>query len=397
MSAHNYNFIKSTLMHKNIPVADVELTKRSGSIIAVTKTYHLEHAPLTTTDDRGLNPLKLDDWLEGRSIPASRHNVARLMRDLEINTPTALALQSYALSLSDQYWLKPTNQNLKWEDVNFFQNEFSDDIGRILMGEKNSSDPDINVKSPDNSSDGMLQKRWAIQDGKRILIKGADTKHQLQQEPFNEVIATQIMAKLNINHTPYTQIFMDNKPYSLCEIFTTIDTEYITAWSVLKNFKRDNHLSEYEQILNNCEKLGAGNMRHQIEQMLVLDYIIANTDRHLGNFGFIRNANTLEYEGFAPIFDSGASLWCDGSPINSIANSKPFKKWHSSQINLVTDLSWYQPIPESVLTEIITNTLSKNTYMKDVRVGISEERIAQIAATVNKRAAFITNLKQQLS
>jgi len=384
-------------MHKNIPVADIELTKRSGSIVAVTKTHNLKHAPLTTTNDQGIDHLKLDDWLAGRSIPASRHNVTRLMSDLGVTAPAALALQSYGLSLSDQYWIKPINQNLMWEDINFFQNDFSDDIGRILLGEKDSRDPDINVKSPDNSSDGVLRKRWTIQNEKRILIKGADTKHQLQQVPFNEVIASQIMAKLNIKHIPYTQIFMNNNPYSLCEIFTTIDTEYITAWSVLKAFKRNANLSEYEQILRNCENLGARNIRHKIEEMLVLDYIIANTDRHLGNFGFIRNANTLEYEGFAPIFDSGASLWCDGSPIGGIATSKPFKKWHSNQIKLVTDLSWYNPIPESELTEIITNTLSKNTYIKDVRIGISEERIAQIALAVNRRSKHITDLKRQLS
>jgi len=386
-------------MHKNIPVANIELTKRKGSIIAVKDVFNIEHAPLTTFNERDgkLDPIKLDDWLEGRSIPASRQNVARLMHDLNITSPTALALQSYGLSLSDQYWIKPTNQDFLWENINFFQNEFSDDIGKILFNEKNSNDSNINVKSPDNSSDGMLQKRWTIQDEKRILVKGADTKYQLQQEPFNEVIASQIMAELNINHTPYTQVFMDDKPYSLCEIFTTKDTEYITAWSVLKHLKRDVKLSEYEQILSNCEKLSVGDMRHKIEQMLVLDYIIANTDRHLGNFGFLRNANTLEYEGFVPIFDSGTSLWCDGSIISNRSESKPFKKNHSSQIKLVTDFSWYEPIPRNKLTDIITSNLSKNTPIKDVRMGISEERIAKIVATVQQRSEFITGLKRELS
>jgi len=31
-----------------------------------------------------------------------------------------------------------------------------------------------------------------------------------------------------------------------------------------------------------------------IDKMLVLDYIISNEDRHYNNFGFIRNADTLE-------------------------------------------------------------------------------------------------------
>jgi len=43
--------------------------------------------------------------------------------------------------------------------------------------------------------------------------------------------------------------------------------------------------------------------------MLVLDYLIANEDRHWGNFGAVRNAETLDWIGLAPVFDCGNSLW----------------------------------------------------------------------------------------
>lgn len=39
--------------------------------------------------------------------------------------------------------------------------------------------------------------------------------------------------------------------------------------------------------------------------MIVLDYLIVNEDRHQNNFGVVRNAETLEYLGAAPIYDSG--------------------------------------------------------------------------------------------
>ena len=47
--------------------------------------------------------------------------------------------------------------------------------------------------------------------------------------------------------------------------------------------------------------------------MLVLDYIIANTDRHWNNFGVIRNADTRCYIDIAPIYDSGTSMWVNES------------------------------------------------------------------------------------
>lgn len=48
----------------------------------------------------------------------------------------------------------------------------------------------LNMCSPDNSSDGNLRKKWKIIDGKRCLIKSGNTFNN--QEPFNEVIATKL-------------------------------------------------------------------------------------------------------------------------------------------------------------------------------------------------------------
>lgn len=60
-----------------------------------------------------------------------------------------------------------------------------------------------------------------------------------------------------------------------------------------------------------CDKLGIPGMKEFIDYMLVFDYLMANTDRHFGNFGAIQNVETLEWIGPAPIFDSGTSLWHD--------------------------------------------------------------------------------------
>ena len=39
-----------------------------------------------------------------------------------------------------------------------------------------------------------------------------------------------------------------------------------------------------------------------------LDFLIMNEDRHLNNFGIIRDVNTLKWLDMAPIFDNGQSL-----------------------------------------------------------------------------------------
>ena len=84
---------------------------------------------------------------------------------------------------------------MRWEEVNFFQNAFSDDVGNILLG-RGSSSGRVSLMSPDNTSDGWLKKKWAILDERRCLMKGGSGA--TQQEPYNEVLASSVMERLGI-------------------------------------------------------------------------------------------------------------------------------------------------------------------------------------------------------
>lgn len=42
---------------------------------------------------------------------------------------------------------------------------------------------------------------------------------------------------------------------------------------------------------------------------IMTDYLLTNTDRHMNNISVIRNPDTLEVLGFAPIYDSGNSMY----------------------------------------------------------------------------------------
>ena len=230
---------------------------------------------------------------------------------------------------------------MTWEKINFFDNPFSDDMGDVLFGKPNKAE-DFDFSSPDNTSDGYLKKRWKIANGKRCLIKGGSNLER--QQPFNEVIASKIMDRLGIDHVPYSIIWEDGEPYSVCEDFVTRDTELISAWRIMQTQKKDNSTSVYQHFVNCCKSLGAPGVVPALDRMIVLDYIIANEDRHLNNFGLLRNAETLEWLGFAPIYDSGSSLGYNSllSQIHTEKNitCKPFKRRHDEQVKLVTSFDW---------------------------------------------------------
>ena len=376
--------MKYTLMHKNIAVADVEIDEDLGVITSIDNISAREHLPVGVVHqlrhEETVDRYALNHWWAGRSIPASRMGVTEALEALGVSSTKQLITKCLGLSLSDHYWFRPYGSSVAWEDINFFDNAFSDDIGDVLFGMNDKNDG-FDFISPDNTSDGNLQKRWKIIDGKRCLLKSGSSPYS--QQPFNEVIATIIMNKLGIEHVPYTVTWIDDKPYSVCEDFVTKDTELIGAWRVLQLRPKANHENEYLHYVGLCKELGI-DIVSALDNMIVLDYIIANEDRHFNNFGLIRDANTLEWIGAAPIFDSGTSLWYNKSASRFISSDiicKPFKKTHGEQLRLVSTFDWLDISKLDGIEDEILNVLCEDKAVKYVEA----ERANAIAAEVRKR------------
>ncbi len=369
-----------TLMNKNNPVVELNIDDDTAAIIKVIKAHNLNFLPIGIDKKTGIpNKKELNEWWYGRSIPASRSGIREALEKLEVSHTEQLMIKCYGLSLSDQYWMKPSENHLTWSDLNFFENDFSDDVGNILFGQQ--AKDNIDLMSPCNTSDGWLKKKWKIIDGKRCLIKAGSNPYM--QEPLNEVFATKLHQRLGYKKfVPYSLLWEGKVPYSVCDNFITTNTELVNAVSINKTIKKRSQNSSYNHFMEACGTLGIPDMQEFIDYMLVFDYLMANTDRHFGNFGAIRNVETLEWIGPAPIFDSGTSLWHDKltkviNPFEEI-ESKPFYAKASKQIEHVTNFDW---IPFDELKNIkadIRQIFSESEFM-------DEERIEMISNAVMER------------
>lgn len=384
--------MKYLLMHKNIPVALLDIDDATCVIRKISDVYNEAHLPVGVHIKNNIvNRAELNDWWLERSIPASRSGVRNALELLDISDTKMLLTKCLGLSLSDQYWICPSNnKEICWENVNFFTNAFSEDIGDILIG-KNPKDNVLNLHSPDNTSDGYLKKRWKIIDGKRYLIKGGTAP--FMQQTFNEVIASKIMDKLDIFHIPYHLVWENDIPYSACEDFVTSDTEFVSAWKVMQITKKNNNTSMYQHYINCCESLNIPDIKHYTDQMIVIDYIIANEDRHLNNFGLIRNAETLKWIGVAPVFDSGSSLGYDKLAPQIISKRKitckPFKNSHEEQIKLVSSFDWIDFDALKDVDEIVKEVFS------DAGIYNDKERLNAIIYLINQRISEIKGLSER--
>ena len=376
-----------TLMHKRVATAQLWLDDETGFVLKVAAVYAPEHLPIgITMKNNAVDKKQLNDWWTQRSIPASRSGVREALETLGITDTRSLLVRCYGLSLSDQYWICPDGSSLTWDAINFFDNSFSDDIGDILFGEARKPNA-INFSSPDNTSDGNLKKRWKIIDGKRCLIKGGSNPYR--QQPLNEVIATQIMRRLHIPCIPYTLIWNKGAPYSICEDFVDENTELVPAWRIIQTKKQPNNVSIYEHFINCAKALGIPDVVEFLDRMIVLDYLILNEDRHLNNFGALRNAETLEWLGMAPIYDSGSSLGYDKTiPLMKDRDEivcKPFKRHHDEQLKLVSSFDWIDFAALADIREIITDVLSDERaadYMDAKRTSVicdlAEQRVQNL-------------------
>lgn len=385
-------------MNKDVEI--LKLTLQNEGLIftkSIDELYNMAYAPLGIyTEKDEVTKKKINEWLFSRSIPASRQGIKEVLYYLDYASPELLIEKGFAFSLSDQYWLKPNHIDIQWRDLNFFTNDFSKDIGEMLFG-KIPSGREINLASPDNTSDGVLKKRWQIMEGKRFLIKGGNA---INQEPYNELIATKLNEMLNYyEYVPYDLIEIDERKYSRCECFIDADHELISAWDVYSFRKKAGSDSDYTHFLKVCESLGTPDVTKALNYLIVIDFILANKDRHWRNFGIIRDVNTLEISQFAPVFDCGTSLFTD-IDITKIKSTQPkskmFKEDFKKQLALVTDFSWidFQALKE--FPDLVASIFETNPNMDSRRIYSIAERVSNNIRLLDVYASMHEQSKEKV-
>jgi len=393
--------LKYTLMHQNIKVAEVVLNS-SHAIDEVVQIFADERLPIgTKTPDGKLSKQMLNTWWSNRRIPMSRSGLKNHLEKQPHLTPDVLQIKSWGLSLSDHYWLNPLAKPLNWEALNFFTNDFAEDAGNLLFGKQQSGNLDL--VSPDNTSDGWLKKKWKIIGGIRYLVKAGSAP--AYQEPYNEEIATLLMKRLGINHIPYHVITENGLPYSVCANFVAKETELVSAWYVMRSVKRPNHVSLYEHYLACCEACGLKSARQEINQMIVVDYLMANEDRHQNNFGLIRDVKTLKFIGVAPIFDTGSALWFDQFTHimgrTASLDCKPFKKRHDDQLKLVKSFDWLKLEALDGIENDLQQLFADAFYIDEARrsrlIELLQLRIAKLKSYVAKKPTSFDDVKADVA
>ena len=159
---------------------------------------------------------------------------------------------------------------------------------------------------------GSFLKAYSILGGKKIYYKLSNfdkIKGVVGHECVNEIIVDRLLDILGVPHLHYELIYADVKIGGKTrEVYLCASEDFKQRGDsklALDAYWEAEHIED-ESPLNFCIRNG---WEEYIYQMLVVDFLILNRDRHGANIEVLRNSRKKTLH-LAPLFDHGLSLLC---------------------------------------------------------------------------------------
>ena len=329
----------------------------------------------------GMSPTSesLTRWLRHRTIPANRAYAQNFLskNGLSENDFIGILQICKGLSLTDCYWVTYPNDQKTFSEVNLFDNRFSQVLSQIAFTGYGSSPASKFRSSPEFTTNGMLPKAWRRKEGKVLLYKGGTSGlANTGKEPYSEFYAAQVAEAMGIPHVTYGLSKWKGQLCSTCELFTSKDISFIPASTLIST-------SKISQIIDWFDDHG---WKNDLADMLVLDAIIRNTDRHLGNFGFLVDNHTNQLLRPAPIFDNGLSLYCYVMD-NDLNNLSEQEKTLTPALYADFDEVALHVIGQKQKQEL--RHLLTFKFKKHSRYNLSDERIKMLESAIQGKVRYL--------
>lgn len=361
--------------------------------VHITKINHDDEYLLPKYLKNNLNDLALKKWLKSRSIPSKRMNMKEMTKKLNINMNNVQELLDYSkgLSLNDCYWICKKDEDIKFDDINLYDNSFSKEISLLAFNDKNIRNLliDHHEYSPEFTTGGISPKCWQIVNNKRVLYKGNYTQ---KLELFSEFYASQIAEVLGFNHVSYNLEEFKDTIASTCPLFTSKNIGFVPIGYFIKG----ESIGEVNELLKEMSNKNP-QIYKDFQNMILFDALIYNTDRHFGNFGFLVDNKTMKIKGLAPIFDNGASLFSnlnigDFLEINSMTGLNNYARDKSN--------SYYgmsiEILVQNICSKDMINNLKKLNnfhFKRHSKFNLSENRLKILEEFIDRRILELINIK----
>ncbi len=295
-----------------------------------------------------------DMWLETRAIDSHRANSRLLKKALRLQEKDDIStvIHVNGATITDNYWIKPFDSTLNYNDVKFDNDYFSRLALKGTYDSFNRAANSKHTKTPELTNIGSFEKCWRLIDGKWWMYKIAN-----HNEQFSELFTYELGKAIGMNMAIYERCNGCIKSLDFTN-GASVNFEPASA------FMGDNE--EYEDVIKTLEKLCPTAIPDYI-RMIFLDAVVANPDRHTSNFGLMRDIKTGKLLGLSPIFDHNMALISRGYPsrpnkgdllitlFNDLTNNHPKYKKYIPKINEILVRNIIDKLHMRVRTQEIVN------------------------------------------
>ena len=246
----------------------------------------------------------VEGWLRLRQIDGHRTHSRLLKKALRISATNDLGavLRFHAATITDCYWLKQEGEDINYSDVMFTKNPFA---SLALSGDPNafSLAPE---KTPELTNIGSFEKCWVKRDDGWYMLKNGNT-----QELFSELFIARFCEAIGY---PVALYDIEDK-HVKSKDFTDAGTVCLEAMDTVFDEEDDYEIC-FERIGKLSEQYFGDKtvLQKQYLQILIVDSVCYNMDRHAGNFGFLRDPETGKVVSMAPNYDNNIALVAKGMP-----------------------------------------------------------------------------------
>lgn len=275
----------------------------NGDILSRDKVIaHIENGIITSTEQT-LLPLFLkrtgdvEAWLSSRAIDSHRTNSRLLKKALRLGNAedAQVVLKVHAATITDTYWFRESGSPLHYENVRFKKNMFDK---LALFGDPDSFNQPYSP-TPELTNTGSFEKCWRLTGDKWEMVKRGN-----KLELFSELFIYKLGKALGF---PMAEYRLENDTVVSPDFTNGAAVNYESAEGIVG--EDEDYSVNFRAFLSISPDLAK-----QYMQIIYLDTLCFNMDRHTKNYGVLRDVNTGNILSMAPNFDNNIALFARGVP-----------------------------------------------------------------------------------
>ena len=294
-----------TIMHKDRKVAAI---REDGTCTIYAPSFMPYNLYLETANDLDTRLNNLNNfyyWCSSRVLTLDRRFAKEILNSIGARQAAtdrdraAIAISYHGLSLTDVYWIKFNRENVSFAELSLFRHSLSGAFADVSLNGRSLTVQNAELLKPNDAAgdigtQGVAPKAWIRENGTFYLLKNGD-----ERDVKAELLASKIARCFRAESVAYEPSIFEGKPVSRSRIITSEDASLVSMEAV--DVYCVNHELDRDAFVLRKDA-------RAFHMMNLIDYLVGNTDRHWGNWGFLVSNDTNRLEKLYPLMDFNKSF-----------------------------------------------------------------------------------------